>query len=184
MSENPRKEYDLFTSVRLRDLSTGTIVDRMGPDYIVDIGKDSSDWDSITVSPNEIVCKAVFDPAYIRKKVVVIDLDGDERAGWVDDIYPDEDGEAGVLLLDLYIKETDGIIEYKESEVREIKLLDYEADHYCRVYRKVIDSDLCYESLMALGKMFKTDSVPELSTVKDVEGARRECRNCIYSDLA
>jgi len=183
MSDNPTSEYELYTSVRLRDLSTGSIVDRMGPDYIVDIGKDSSDWDSITVRPDGIVCKAVFDSSYIRKKVVVIDLDGDEKAGLVDDIYPDEDGAAGVLLLDLYIKETDGIIEYKESEVREIKLLDYEADHYCRVYRKVIDSDLCYESLMALGKMFKTDSVPELKAVEDIEAARSICVGCVYSDL-
>lgn len=184
MSDNPTTEYELYTSVRLRDLSTGTIVDRMGPDYIVDIGKDSSDWDSITVRPDGIVCKAVFDKSYIRKKVIVIDLDGDEKAGLVDDIYPDEDGEAGALLLDLYIKETDGIIEYKESEVKEIKLLDYDAAHYCRVYRKEIDSDLCYESLMALGKMFKVDSVPELKAVIDIEEARHICAGCIYSDLS
>lgn len=184
MSDNPTSEYELYTSVRLRDLSTGAIVDRMGPDYIVDIGKDSSDWDSITVRQEGIVCKAVFDPSYIRKKVVVIDLDGDERAGLVDDIYPDEDGEAGVLLLDLYIKETDGIIEYKESEVREIKLLDYDADHYCRVYQKVIDCDLCYESVMVLNKSFKVESLPELKVVADIEEARRVCASCIYSDLS
>ena len=53
------------------------------------------------------------------------------------------------------MKETDGIIEYKESEVREIKLLDYDADHYCRVYQKVIDCDLCYELVMVLNKSFK-----------------------------
>lgn len=184
MSNTSLTEHELYTSVRLRDMSVGTIVDRMGSDYIVDIGKDSSDWDSTTVRPEGIVCKAVFDPSYIRKKVVVIDLDGDEKAGLVDDIYPDEDGEAGVLLIDLYIKETDGIIEYKESEVSEIKLLDYDAAHYCRVYQKVIDCDLCYESLMALGKVFKTDSVPELKDVKDIEEARRICAGCVYSDLS
>lgn len=82
MSDTSSTEYELYTSVRLRDLSIGTIVDRMGPDYIVDIGKDSSDWDSITVSPDGIACKAVFDKSYIRKKVIVIDLGGDERAGF------------------------------------------------------------------------------------------------------
>lgn len=184
MNENPTNEYALFTSVRLRNLSTGTIVDRMGQDYIVDIGNDSSDWDSIRVSPDGIVCKAVFDKSFIRKKVIVIDVDGNEKAGLVDDIYPDEEGDAGVLLLDLYIKETEGIIEYKEFEVREIKLLDYDADHYCRVYQKVIDCTLCYESLMALGKYFKIESVPELKDVKEIEEARCICDNCIYSDLS
>ena len=85
--------------------------------------------------------------------------------------------------MNLYIKETDGIIEYKESEVREIKLLDYDADHYCWVHRQVIDCDLCYESVMVLNKCFKVESLPELREVADIEEARRECKNCIYSDL-
>lgn len=149
MSDNPTNEYALFTSVRLRNLSKGTVVDRMGPEYIVDIGNDSSDWDSVAVSPDEIVCKAVFDKSFIRKRVIVIALDGDEKAGLVDDIYPDEEGDAGVLLLDLYIKETEGIIEYKEFEVREIKLLDYDSrkDIYSRGNSMVLCQDLAQNKM-------------------------------------
>ena len=60
MSDISIIEYELYTRVRLRDMSVGTIVDRMGNDYIVDIGHCEADWETIIVHPDEIVCKAVF----------------------------------------------------------------------------------------------------------------------------
>ena len=33
--------------------------------------------------------------------------------------------------------------------------LDFENPHYCPVYDKVIDIDLCYETLMCLNRSFK-----------------------------
>ena len=63
------------------------------------------------------------------------------------------------------------------------KEIDYEADHKCPVFKKIIDGDLCYESVMALKKFVKVSSVPELSEVEDVEGARKICAACPYSDL-
>ena len=61
--------------------------------------------------------------------------------------------------------------------------LDYESDHHCPVYGKVIDADLCYESLMALSRAVKVSSVPELSDVNDIEKARKICATCPYSEL-
>ena len=49
-----KKEYELYTRVRLRDLSVATVVDRIGPDYIVDVGNDASDWDTIEISADEV----------------------------------------------------------------------------------------------------------------------------------
>ena len=66
-----KSEYELFTRVRLRDLSVATIVDRLGPDYIVDIGSNESDWDTVQISADEIVCRAVFEKKQIRKFVEV-----------------------------------------------------------------------------------------------------------------
>ena len=63
------------------------------------------------------------------------------------------------------------------------KNLDYEADHYCPVYKKVIDADLCYDSMMCLTGMFKVSSTPELSAVDDIEAAREACKACEYSKL-
>ena len=76
MSDTSIIEYELYTLVRLRDMSIGTIVDRMGNDYIVDTGHSEADWKTIFVHPDEIVCKAVFDKELIRKKVVITDIDG------------------------------------------------------------------------------------------------------------
>ena len=42
-------------------------------------------------------------------------------------------------------------------------MLDYKSDHYCPAYKRVIDIDLCYESLMGLSKSVKISSVKELS---------------------
>lgn len=61
--------------------------------------------------------------------------------------------------------------------------LDYESDHYCPVYERVIPVDLCYESLMCLNRCFKVSSVPELSEVKDIDKARKDCEKCPYSEL-
>ena len=41
--------------------------------------------------------------------------------------------------------------------------LDFENPHYCPVYDKVIDIDLCYETLMCLNRSFKISSVKELN---------------------
>ena len=59
--------------------------------------------------------------------------------------------------------------------------LDYEADHYCPAYKKVISADLCYDSMMCLNRFFKVSSTKELEEVKDIEGARRVCSKCPYS---
>lgn len=59
--------------------------------------------------------------------------------------------------------------------------LDYEADHYCPAYKKVISADLCYDSMMCLNRFFKVSSTKELGEIKDIEGARRVCSKCPYS---
>ena len=169
MSDTSVIEYELYTCVRLRDMSVGTIVDRMGNDYIVDTGHSEADWKTIIVHPDEIVCKAVFDKELIRKKVVITDIDGKEYKGIVDAIYHDEEDAEGVLSLLLIWKEVNGMIAFREQEIQQIKLLDYEEDHYCPVYKKVIDCDLCYESLMVLNRSFKVESLPEMQEVKDIE---------------
>lgn len=64
-----------------------------------------------------------------------------------------------------------------------IQMLDYNADHYCPVYKKVICADLCYDSLCCLGRLFKISSTPELQEVEDIETARKICEDCPYSDL-
>jgi len=61
--------------------------------------------------------------------------------------------------------------------------LDYESDHYCPVYKRVIPSDLCYESLMCLNRSFKVSSVPELSEIEEIDTARKICEKCPYSEL-
>lgn len=63
------------------------------------------------------------------------------------------------------------------------KKLDYEAVHYCPVFGKVIDADLCYESLMCLNHSFKISSTKELAVVKNIDEARKICAGCPYSEL-
>lgn len=46
--------YHQFDEIKLKDGRQGTIVDTMGPDYVVDIGEDESDFDTIIVKPEEI----------------------------------------------------------------------------------------------------------------------------------
>ena len=48
-------------------------------------------------------------------------------------------------------------------------MLDYEADHYCPAYEKVICADLCYDSLCCLTGMFKISSTKELAEIADIE---------------
>lgn len=114
-----KNDYELYTRVRLRDFSVATIVDRLGPDYIVDTGNNAIDWETIKISADEIVCKAVFEIEFIRKHVEVIDIYGKTTCGIVDDIYyaEEEDDEEGLLSLLLLELGTDGLIEYKEFEV-------------------------------------------------------------------
>lgn len=64
------------------------------------------------------------------------------------------------------------------------KNLDYDNPHYCPVYERVIDIDLCYDSLCCLGGQFKISSTEELLEVKDIEKARKICAECPYSDLS
>jgi hypothetical protein len=61
--------------------------------------------------------------------------------------------------------------------------LDYDSDHYCPVYREVIDPDLCYDSLMALRRAVKVSSVKELARIEDIDEARKLCKECPYSKL-
>ncbi len=63
-------------------------------------------------------------------------------------------------------------------------MLDYEKDHYCPVYGRVIDPDLCYDSLCCLNRMFKISSTKELLEIKNIEMARKTCSECEYSDLS
>ena len=62
--------------------------------------------------------------------------------------------------------------------------MDYEACRYCPVYKRMIDADLCYDSLCCLSGEFKISSTPELSEVQDIEKARKICAECPYSDLS
>ena len=63
-------------------------------------------------------------------------------------------------------------------------MLDYESDHYCPAYKKVISADLCYDSLCCLTGEFKISSTKELSEIEDIEAARIACKECPYSDLS
>lgn len=60
--------------------------------------------------------------------------------------------------------------------------IDYEADHYCPAYKKIICADLCYDSMMCLTGFFKVSSTKELSEIEDIEEARKRCRACPYSE--
>ena len=101
-----------------------TVVDRIGPDYIVDVGNDASDWDTIEISADEVVCKAIFEKTFFRKSVEVTDIGGKTLKGIVDDIYHDDEDEDGVLSLLLLDSNTDGLILYKEYEVERITLTE------------------------------------------------------------
>ena len=61
--------------------------------------------------------------------------------------------------------------------------LDHEADRYCPVYKRIIDADLCYDSLMCLNRTFRISSTKELAELKDIDAARKVCAECPYSEL-
>lgn len=63
------------------------------------------------------------------------------------------------------------------------KELDYEADHYCPAYKRVITADLCYDSLCCLCGQFKISSTKELAEIENIEEARKICKECLYSEL-
>ena len=46
---------ELYSIVKLKDGRIGTVVDMLGPLYIVDIGTSPDDWDTIVVEPDEII---------------------------------------------------------------------------------------------------------------------------------
>lgn len=62
-------------------------------------------------------------------------------------------------------------------------MLDYDVEHYCPVYRRVISPDLCYDSLCCLTGMFLISSTKELEEIEDIEEARKICRSCAYGNL-
>ena len=62
-------------------------------------------------------------------------------------------------------------------------MLDYNSDHYCPAYEKIISSDLCYDSLCCLSGEFKISSTKKLLEIKDIEKAKKVCKACPYSDL-
>ena len=53
--------------------------------------------------------------------------------------------------------------------------------YYCPVYDKVIDVDLCYESMMCLSGFFKVSSLYELTKIEDIDNAKKLCEQCVYS---
>ena len=46
--------YRQFDEIKLKDGRHGSVVDTMGPDYVVDIGENESEYDTIIVKPEEI----------------------------------------------------------------------------------------------------------------------------------
>lgn len=63
-------------------------------------------------------------------------------------------------------------------------MLDYNADHFCPAYKRVINPDLCYDSLCCLSGKFKVSTTKELAEIDDIEATRAACRACPYSDLS
>ena len=47
-------KYKEFDEVKLKDGRAGTIMDMLGPDYIVDVGETEKDYETIMVKPEEI----------------------------------------------------------------------------------------------------------------------------------
>jgi hypothetical protein len=60
--------------------------------------------------------------------------------------------------------------------------LHYEEDHYCPLYNKIINPDVCYESMMCLHRFFKISSVKELAQIEDIDKVRMKCEKCKYSE--
>ena len=47
-------EHKQYDKIKLKDGREGTIVEVLGPDYIVDVGSSPKDWDTIFVKAEEI----------------------------------------------------------------------------------------------------------------------------------
>ena len=62
-------------------------------------------------------------------------------------------------------------------------VIDHDKEHECPVYGKVIDPDLCYDSAICLMGCVKVGALAELGPIKDIENARKICRECPYSDM-
>lgn len=46
--------HEIYDEIKLKDGRSGTIVDKMGPDYVVEVGETPAEYDSILVKPEEI----------------------------------------------------------------------------------------------------------------------------------
>jgi hypothetical protein len=62
--------------------------------------------------------------------------------------------------------------------------LNYQSDHYCPVYNKEIDPDLCYGTIGVLNRTMPPDEVPELLPVMNLDPLLEKCGKCPYSDLS
>ena len=49
-------EIGLFDVIKLKNGQEASVVDRCGSDLIVDIGDNPSNYDTITISPDEVEC--------------------------------------------------------------------------------------------------------------------------------
>lgn len=47
-------EYKEFDTVKLKDGRIGTIVDKIGPDYVVDVGEKEEDYETVLVKASDI----------------------------------------------------------------------------------------------------------------------------------
>ena len=53
---------------------------------------------------------------------------------------------------------------------------------YCPLVKRVIGSETCYETVMAVDGLFKLSTVPEMG-ITDREAAKKICDKCPYSDI-
>lgn len=60
--------------------------------------------------------------------------------------------------------------------------MNWNKEHNCPAYNKVIDPDLCYESMMVLCVAIKPQALPEIKEIVNLEQARKKCLKCPYSD--
>ena len=63
-------------------------------------------------------------------------------------------------------------------------VIDHDKEHECPVYGKVINPDLCYDSAICLMGLVKVEALAELRPIKDIENARKICRECPYCDMS
>ena len=77
------------------------------------------------------------------------------------------------------------LLESRRGESREKweMTLDYNADHFCPIYGRIIDSDLCYGTIGVLNRWMPPDDIPELIHVIHLDPLQAKCNECLYSDL-